>query len=320
MTEKRKGEIARALRELAPLIVAIGLLHLTWAISSHAEETDTLPSRITFQEDVLFDTVNDTLDTEPDRKPSTHLQMLLIVSAGGEGAVDAFGRSFRVAMENALQEMAFRVMESSGKESFTRDPEELGTIGRDHSADLILSAYCEGSRTDNFGSFAKLKTTVEVRLTAGYTGRSIAEQTFEITAERQVDEDAAAVVAAESVARDAANYMKRFLEDENLGLVVRRVMVSGVTERKQTGLILSSLALKPSVIRVDILASEAGVESGTVAYEVEMEAAGRQDLAFFLESLGSVQLRVTAETPAWVEADIVSEAKSDPSLLEERSE
>ncbi len=231
------------------------------------------------------------------------LRLLLILAVDQEGAdLVQLPLVLRSALSDHLLSAGVQLLEPAPGTRAARDAASLASVGKDHRADAILVLKVRGREKDRMGEFSRIEYQVEARLVTGYSGRPLAERRFASEPARNVLVEEMEQEASRELEAAIGPFVLESLMSSAGQAVVRRVRVCGLSGRWQAEQVRVALENQSEIDRAALLLFEE--EASSCAYlEVEMSAGMRDRLGFVLERLQGIELKVTGESPSWIEAE-----------------
>jgi len=233
------------------------------------------------------------------------LRLLLILNRDPHDApLDRLPQELRSALADHLLSSGIQLLEPLRGEGAARDAQALADLGRQHRADALLILDCRGREKDRMGEFIRMEYIAQARLAAGYSGQPLGERRFHSEPPRNVMTEDMELDAARELAADLGPFVLDVLGGAADRAVVRRVRLCGLSGRWQAEQVRSALERQADVRRVRVLLYEE--DAAACAYlEAEMNARMRDRLGFVLERIQGTALRVTGESPSWIEAEVL---------------
>lgn len=209
----------------------------------------------------------------------------------------------RSALVDHLTSSGLRILEPDSAVTFSREPAALSAIGKQNNADVLLIVSCSARKLDQFGSFARMSYRCETRLLAGYTGQPLGESRFKSEPARHYDLEEMELAAKDELADQIAMYVLRRLNETGEGIVRNRLRVCGLSGVWETQSLQQLLLKQEGVEEVRLLLFER-LDGGCAFFEIETSGELVDRLGALLERLPGLDLRVAAETPSWIEAEV----------------
>lgn len=234
-----------------------------------------------------------------------NLDELRVVVVCGEGKSSGEQQAFydvcRTALQSSLLKAGMRII-PAGKTtiSFDSSPEQISRFGRKLRADLIILARPEVKLADKFGSYYSYKAEIESRVVKGYTGEFLATHRIGAEGKRSLDREEAADSALTNASVKTADYIVRQVVERAKRVFSRQLFVTNVESRWQVDLILKALSKMKEVKYVSLEQFNPKV----AVFEVELGSRAKEKLAYYVEHLGIINLRVKRQSLGWIEAEV----------------
>ena len=199
-----------------------------------------------------------------------------------------------VMLQQALEhftDLGFRVLDGNPSPAYGASAASMKRIANDRDVDIFVMLKATVTKEDDsFGNF--------VSVVAEARGKVLQVSDTELLTTRSTtlkDRKRSVRAAAEGALAQCGEELAGLLSEEILrksgsGLLLRRLSVTGVFRAADVDYVRVGLGAKPGITSVDLI--DWSSTTGEALFWVRMDAAARDNLGAYLESLDAIRLRV----------------------------